>query len=32
MSFRQAIDELLLLVDVTEPLEWESKILYLPLD
>ncbi len=32
MSFSEAIDELLLLVDVTEQLEWESKILYLPLD
>jgi hypothetical protein len=31
MSIRQAIDELLLLVDCSEQSEWEGVVLYLPL-
>jgi hypothetical protein len=30
MAVRQAIDDLLLIVDVTEQTEWKSQILYLP--
>jgi len=32
MSIRQAIDELLLIIEVTEQSEWDTKVLYLPLD
>jgi hypothetical protein len=32
MSVRQAIDELLLIIEVTEQSEWDTKVLYLPLD
>jgi predicted nuclease of predicted toxin-antitoxin system len=31
MPIRQAIDELLLLIDCTEQLEWKGIVLYLPL-
>lgn len=31
MPIRQAIDELLLLVDCSEPAEWKNVVLYLPL-
>ena len=31
MPIRQAIDELLLLVDGSEPMEWNGVVLYLPL-
>ena len=31
MPMRQAIDELLLLIDFSEPAEWQSTVLYLPL-
>lgn len=31
MSVRQAIEELLLIIEVTEQLEWDTKVLYLPL-
>ena len=31
MPVRQAIDELLLLVDCSEPAEWKDAVLYLPL-
>jgi hypothetical protein len=32
MSVRQAIDELLLIIKVSEQSEWDTKVLYLPLD
>lgn len=31
MPIRQAIDELLLIIDCTEQIEWKSVVLYLPL-
>lgn len=31
MPIRQAIDELLLLIDCTEQIEWKNVVLYLPL-
>jgi predicted nuclease of predicted toxin-antitoxin system len=31
MPMRQAIDELLLLIDCSEPVEWKGVVLYLPL-
>lgn len=31
MPIRQAIDELLLLIDYSEPAEWKDTVLYLPL-
>jgi predicted nuclease of predicted toxin-antitoxin system len=31
MPIRQAIDELLLLIDCTEQIEWKGAVLYLPL-